>query len=197
MIQTPVQIASRGFTLPPWWREKILRKASKLEEFHPRITACRVVVESSPQHPHKGRQYKLRVDVEVPRGFIVINREPAGTLNEAIDRAFDAAERRLEDRMRLIRREVKRHEAPPRARVSRLFPDADCGFLETADGREVYFHRHSVLGDGFKRLTPGTEVRFHEEAGEKGPQASTVAIVKAAPRAERRRGVLRRAQSRA
>jgi cold shock CspA family protein len=61
--------------------------------------------------------------------------------------------------------------------VSRLFPEAGYGFLETPDGRELYFHRHSVLHPGFDHLALGTEVRFAEELGEKSPQASTVAIV--------------------
>ncbi len=46
------------------------------------------------------------------------------------------------------------------------------GYLETSDGREVYFHRNAVVGDG--PLEAGAEVRFTEEAGEKGPQASSV-----------------------
>ena len=39
--------------------------------------------------------------------------------------------------------------------------------LETADGREVYFHLNSVLDDSFDRLTVESEVRFVEEMGEK------------------------------
>jgi len=58
-----------------------------------------------------------------------------------------------------------------------LFPKQDYGFLETPDGREIYFHRNSVLHPGFDRLEIGTEVRFVEELGQEGPQASTVAIV--------------------
>jgi cold shock CspA family protein len=61
--------------------------------------------------------------------------------------------------------------------VSKLFPDEGYGFLETPDGREVYFHRNSVLGADFDRLSIGTEVRFAEEEGEKGLQASTVTVV--------------------
>lgn len=48
--------------------------------------------------------------------------------------------------------------------------------LATPDGREIYFHWHSVLHPGFDCLAVGTKVRFVEEPGEKGPQASTVAI---------------------
>jgi cold shock CspA family protein len=31
------------------------------------------------------------------------------------------------------------------AKIITLFPEKDYGFLETPDGREVYFHRDSVL----------------------------------------------------
>ena len=48
----------------------------------------------------------------------------------------------------------------------------------TPDGREIYFHRNSVLEPGFDRLDMGAEVRFAEEQGEQGPQASTVHISK-------------------
>jgi cold shock CspA family protein len=48
------------------------------------------------------------------------------------------------------------------------------GFIETADGREVYFHRNSVRDDAFEHLTVASEVRFVEEMGEKGPQAKRV-----------------------
>lgn len=43
--------------------------------------------------------------------------------------------------------------------------------------REIYFHEHSVLNCDFKQLKVGIEVRFVEEQGEKGPQASTVTVI--------------------
>ena len=66
----------------------------------------------------------------------------------------------------------------PRGRgvVTQLFPYEGYGFLETEDGLEVYFHRHSVLDAAFDRLEIGSVVRFVEETGIKGPQASTVAL---------------------
>jgi cold shock CspA family protein len=72
---------------------------------------------------------------------------------------------------------VKVHEPTPYARVSKLFLHEGYGFLETADGREIYFHSNSVLEPGFDHLQIGTEVRFAEEQGAEGPQASTVAVV--------------------
>ena len=43
--------------------------------------------------------------------------------------------------------------------------------------RHRYFHRNSVLHGGFERLRIGSKVRFIEEPGEKGPQASTVTLL--------------------
>ena len=68
-----------------------------------------------------------------------------------------------------------------RGHVVRLFEaledDEDYGFLETEDGREVYFHRNTVLGKHFDELEIGTLVRFSEEPGDFGPQASAVTII--------------------
>ncbi|MGO9847760.1 MAG: cold-shock protein [Methylocella sp.] len=61
--------------------------------------------------------------------------------------------------------------------MSKFVAGDDYGFIETSDGREVYFHRNSVLDNAFDRLTVGSEVRFVEEIGQKGPQASTVRLV--------------------
>jgi cold shock CspA family protein len=68
--------------------------------------------------------------------------------------------------------------------VVRLFPQEGYGFLQAPDGREIYFHEKSVLKGAFGRLKVGDEVRYAEELGEEGPQASTVAVA----RRERRAG---------
>jgi hypothetical protein len=51
--------------------------------------------------------------------------------------------------VREVRFDVKAHEEAPHACVSKLFPDQHCGFLEKPDGREIYFHRNSILHGGF------------------------------------------------
>jgi len=48
----------------------------------------------------------------------------------------------------------------------------------TFSGPTPYAHFTDGVLDGFENLKPGTEVRFEEEQGEKGPQASTVKIVR-------------------
>jgi len=63
------------------------------------------------------------------------------------------------------------------ALVVRVFRDKGYGFIKTVEGEEYYFHKNSVLHDDFERLKIGTEVRFAEELGREGPQASSVQIV--------------------
>lgn len=70
-----------------------------------------------------------------------------------------------------------REVSPLRGVVERLFPREDCGFIRSADGREFYFHRSSIVGGQFDALRIGTAVRFAiGEGGDAGtcPQASSV-----------------------
>ncbi len=91
--------------------------------------------------------------------------------------AFDSMRRRLEDYMRKKRGDVKMHEQPAHGRVTVLEPLQDYGRLETPDGRDIYFHRNSLVNADFDELEIGTELRFVEEAGEQGTQASSVFLI--------------------
>lgn len=176
-MQLPLQVTLRDISPSAAVEDYIRERAAKLDAFYEKIMSCRVVVEAPVRHHRKGGPYKVRIDLTVPGDELVVNRQSDDDLYVAIRDAFDAARRRLEDYARRQRGSVKAHEAPPQARVSKLFPEEGYGFLETPDGSEIYFHRNSVLGAGFERLEIGTEVRFVEEQGEQGPQASTVTIV--------------------
>lgn len=92
----------------------------------------------------------------------------------AISDAFNAVQRQLEDYVRKHKQKVKLHVAPPHGTVLRLLPEENYGIIQSSTGREVYFHRNSVLHDGFDSLTVGCEVRYAEEEGEQGTQASSV-----------------------
>jgi cold shock CspA family protein len=187
----------------PAIENNIREKAAKLDSYYDRILGCHVVVEAPHRHHHKGKAYLVRIDLTVPGGELVINRVPkrldAAELRDpelagkdlaeshepskhaahedvyvAIRDAFNSAGRKLQDYARKRRGKVKVHEPAPLARVTRMFPEENYGFLETSDGREIYFHKNSVLQPGFDRLEVGMEVHFAEGAGEKGPQATTV-----------------------
>lgn len=157
----------------------IREKAAKLDLFYDRITRCRVVVEAPHRHHHKGKLFNVRIDMTVPGGELVVNRDPSKRAAHedvyvAIRDAFDAARRKLQDFARRQRGDTKTHDAARRAHVAKLFPEEGYGFLETSEGKEIYFHRNSVLEPGFDQVKVGTVVVFTEEQGGKGPQASTV-----------------------
>jgi hypothetical protein len=71
--------------------------------------------------------------------------------------------RKVQDYGRRQRRGVKLHEPQPRASVSKLFPEGNYGILKTHDGREIYFHRNSVLEPEFDRLQKRMTVYYAEE----------------------------------
>ena len=193
-MQLPVQIAFRGMASSDAIEDQVRARVAGLERFYDHIMGCRVVVESPHRRHHQGKLHHVRIDLTVPGEELVVSREPAEhhaheDVYVAIRDAFDAAQRRLEDHARRQRGAVKAHEPRPRARVCRIFPTKGYGFVETPDGRELYFHCHSVLDGAFKQLAVGTEVEFAEEPGEQGPQASTVRLVgtrrRATPRSVR------------
>ncbi len=51
------------------------------------------------------------------------------------------------------------------------------GFIEQADGKDVFVHYTSILGDGFKSLPEGASVLFELVETERGPQASRVRVL--------------------
>jgi len=53
-------------------------------------------------------------------------------------------------------------------------PDKNHGFIESGEGREVYFHRNSVARKEFDSLSVGDEIRYVEEKDDLGLQASIV-----------------------
>lgn len=181
-MQLPLQIAFQNMEHSGAIEHKVREKVEKLDQFADHIMGCRVVVGMPHRHHVHGNQYQVRLDITVPDEEIVVNREPAEhteyrDLDVVLRDAFDAARRQLEDYVRRRRGFVKESVSTPHGRVSKLFPQEGYGVIETADGREIYFHRHSVLHDGFDRLHQGAEVSFVEEEGNKGRQASTVKIV--------------------
>lgn len=178
-MKLPLQITFHGLDPSDAIEAAIREHAVRLDRFYDKIMACRVLVEARHKHHHQGNLFRLRIDVTVPGRELVVTRDPAEHHAHedpyvAIRDAFDAVRRQLEDYARVQRAEVKTHAGPSHGRVARLFADEGYGFIETSEGREVYFHRNSILGGDFDRLEVGAEVRFAEEAGEQGPQASTV-----------------------
>jgi cold shock CspA family protein/ribosome-associated translation inhibitor RaiA len=184
-MQTPVEIDFQGLQANERLRSCVTKNISTLEQRFGRITACRVVIRGPSEHHRKGGAFDITIRLSLPQGREVdIGRsEKAQADNRlqdpvvAVNDAFKRARRRLQDNARRMQGHVKSHEGPPIATVARFDDAAGFGFLETPDGREIYFHKNSVLDGGAREVAPGTRVTFFEEMGEKGPQASTVRVL--------------------
>ena len=195
----PLQITYRNVDASPEAERWVQEEAAKLDHCYDRITSCRVLIEVPHAHRVWGKTYNVRVDLGLPGKELVVKHEatlraaprrssdkrPVKALNRedrakdlhlAIQDAFKAAKRRLQDYARKQRGNVKSHEPEPRGYVSRVFPEQDFGFLATADGREIYFHRNAVIDDDLEHLQVGVPVVFSEEPGEQGSHATIVKV---------------------
>ena len=177
-MQVPLQITMRDIAHSEALDTHIRSKMAKLEEFHPRITSCRVAVEHVGQHQHQGREYRVRIDVRVPGKEIVVNRDHHEDVYVALRDAFDSVKRQLEEAERLQRGDIKFHDTPQHGEIVRLFPEQGYGFIRSGDGREFYFGRENVVHPDFDALTAGARVQFIEDAGAEGPQAKRVTLGK-------------------
>jgi ribosomal subunit interface protein len=180
-MKLPLQISFRGMESSPALERRIREKVQKLERFHDRLMSCRVVVEARTRRQRKGKLYQVRIDLKAPKFEIAVGhtgrRDQAHEdIYVALRDAFNAAGRQLEDHARVARSDVKAHEPPPHGRIVRLFKRDGYGFIQAADGQEIYFHANSVGSAAFKALRVGKEVRFALAEGEgiEGPQATTV-----------------------
>ena len=177
-MQVPLQISFENIARSDAIEARIRDEVDKLEQFHDRLTSARVVV-ARPQHRHhKGDIYQVRIHLTAPGGAdVAVSREPAASgahedVYVTIRDAFKAARRQLQDTTRKQQGHVKAHEQPPHGRIAAIRHDH--GFIASADGREIYFHRNSVASERFDQLKVGQEVRFSEAVGDEGPQATLV-----------------------
>ncbi|HTS90093.1 MAG TPA: HPF/RaiA family ribosome-associated protein [Gemmatimonadales bacterium] len=174
-MESPVRITGKGVELTSHEEELIRATVAKLEHFYNRIVACHVTV-SVPNRRPTGEPvaWAVRFTLTVPGGELEVSRQLEASFKDALDQAYAAARRRLEDHAREIRGDVKAPAPQAEGRVTKLFGYEGYGFVTGEDGREIYFHQNSVPGGDFARLALGDPVRYVAEEGEQGPQASTV-----------------------
>ena len=195
----PVQVTYRNMTDSTGLEEIVRKEVAKLEHFYDRITSCRVMVER-PQRGQAGKLYHVRIDLRLPNGELVVKHTPTlhGTLKDfktdktrkeadsvlvhklpqsSIHQAFREMRRQLQDYSHRQDGFVKALTESTEGEVKSIFPKEGYGFLKAADESEIYFTKASVLDGHFARLRSGTRVRYVEELGDKGPQASSVAVI--------------------
>lgn len=110
-MQIPLQITLRNVAKSEAVEAAIRKKAEKLDRYHRQIVSCRVAVEIPSRHKHQGREFVVRLDIKVPGTEIVINHDHHEDLYAALNDAFHAAQRRLEDHDRAIAGRYADHQS--------------------------------------------------------------------------------------
>ena len=176
MLPQDVHIEGRNLEILPEWRDKIEVELARLQKhYNDPILHARVEIIGTAHH--RLGAFEVHLVVSIPGDTITIMRQGEMVIPLAVE-AFYALDRRLAEHSQVAQQHIKTHEeVAEQGRVVRLFPDDDYGFIESAEGLEVYFHAHAVKKGKFSHLTPGTPVKFAQEAGDQGPQAIWVQVL--------------------
>ncbi len=104
-MSEPFQITFHGLEPSASLEERARERAEKLLGHHGACTGCRVAVHAPPRHHHKRGRYEVRIEIALRGEDLVVSHD--GRLDHAhedafvaLRDAFDAAERRLEGRLR-------------------------------------------------------------------------------------------------
>lgn len=174
-------LAVRHFEPTKDIEQQVAECARQLRHFHPRLERCDVVLDWPQRGQNTGNPFEVRVSAVIPGVDIQAAKALSRTteaedIRLAINRAFAAARRQLQDRDRQsdIHRH-KPHDDVLHGQVERLNADEGFGFI-SVDGEEYYFSREALTSDFWSRLEPGQMVRFRGSDGEDGPYASNVTL---------------------
>lgn len=131
----PVQITFRNMRGSASLEDDVRARVARLERYHADLVGCRVLLEVPHRHQEHGQHVHVRIELSLPGEDVVVSHEPTlhGRSKDvqeethqketdidpthklalvAIHDAFDVARRRLEDRARRQRGDVKAHSVP-------------------------------------------------------------------------------------
>ena len=186
-MDSPLQLETAGTPISGHLQEIIDGHVRQLEGRFGRMTAMRLAIRAPGGHHRMGAPMSVSIQIALP-GPREINVRPALSSRDprqadivfAVNDAFRRAATQLQRRASEGSDRPKKRRGAEEGRISRLDAARNCGFLTTADQREIYFHANSVRGARFDKLSLGDKVAYHEEQGLEGPQASTVRRLKGA-----------------
>jgi ribosomal subunit interface protein len=155
-------------------RRVVEERLEALAAGHTDLIDVRIAAKPTRHHRHGAQEVRITCQARGKELVAARTRDDLGlALNEALD-AFEREVHRLRDR-RTLKRGERPAEPPYLGIIDRILPEQGYGFILTDGGERVYFHRNSVHGGlVFEGLAEGQRVGLNLEAGDKGPQATTV-----------------------
>jgi putative sigma-54 modulation protein len=110
-MQTPLQLTFRSMAHSDALAAHVHRRAERLEHLFDRIISCHVVLELASHRHRHGDSCRVTIHVGLPGHELLASHAPSNDatldMHATADRAFDEAERQLEDWAR--RRREDRH----------------------------------------------------------------------------------------
>ncbi|WP_137701210.1 HPF/RaiA family ribosome-associated protein [Marimonas lutisalis] len=183
-MQTEPIITFRNMETSAAVKELVGRRIDALEHLNDRIVGVEVILDAPQKRKVSGRMFRARVNLQVPGPDLSFERSVAqGSARDdlllAVNRAFSAAEKALKKQKKQMGRvEVKQHPPVLHGEVTLIEAELGYGYMRADDGREVYFQRDSLTSEGdWEKIEKGTQMRFRERQGEKGPFATGVTLV--------------------
>lgn len=155
-------------------RARIEARLERLGMGHDDLIDLRISGHKTRHHRHGGQEVRITCQA---RGRQIVAARERPDLGLALNEALDTFEREIH-RLREKRRDLARMappEPPNLGVVDRIFREEGYGFILTDAGEQVYFHRNAVKeGLDWSHLEEADRVALNMEAGEEGPQATTV-----------------------
>ena len=152
-METIVHLTTRGVSLAPEEEQLVQAEVERLRQFYGGLVACTVVVSVVNRWPDgRPSAYSFRLALEVAGGELAVTRQAKPTFREALEDAFAAAQRELQDYARRQRGDTKHHATGLRGHVRRLLAYEGYWFITADDGRQIYFSRNAVPDGGFDKL---------------------------------------------
>ena len=174
-------------------KDAIGRHIDNLERIYGRMTTCRVRIDQLNQNAAGTMPPVVRIEISLPgRKDIVVAHETghlqrkfqSPDVHNAVNEAFRIAEQRLAQVKDILtdHQQVRTHEAAHefRGQIAEMHPDEGHGFVMTAEGGLLYFHRNSLLTGEFDALRRGDGVTYVAGQGDTGPTASKVRVLERA-----------------
>ncbi|MGY3621947.1 HPF/RaiA family ribosome-associated protein [Bradyrhizobium sp. USDA 10063] len=182
-MQTTAQIEFEDLTPPPDLQAAIEQHIFELEKLYGRVTAGRITMRRPLGRHEPGGQYQVSIRLvlsngrEVNVGRTLKQDERYADLTYAVDNTFNLARSQLQSKEHpMVSGQTRFSEGEPVGTVVWIDPGAEFGFLESANGQEIYFSFISVV-EGRANITVGSRVSYVEELGEDGLQALAVKVL--------------------
>jgi len=183
-MEQPLEVAFHGLDSSDALHDHIRREAEKLERFGNAVTSARVSVERTQKHGTTDVD-EVHVDVHMRGQHLFAkervenrHRQDFHEVYNAISRAMNHAVRRVDTELgkRSDKPMLKAGEGVATGRVVRLDAERRFGFVERAEGPDLFFHEAVLRERDFDALAEGDSVRYAvaEAEGAYGPQARYV-----------------------